>query len=692
MTRLVPQDPVMSDQQESQPGSSQTVEEVLAGKEKIVSHVGASQYGGGGIASCGLAGLNFVRVVLGKVEMGLEGGPLLEEVLSRRTSEEVISICSQWASNVHLEVEDIFATCHLFKRALILVSSTYGEPGFQRFRSVLLDLQSIDNDYAAVLITRPPEIITCFKLPINSPTGKQTVFIIFDSHPRTMYPTGAGLVVNTSLDATASHLDNLLAVDDHLLADSSLQWQTQLLANFSGHFFVAKDGGTNSVEELTQAVLESSLFALGIQAEVSELKFQNSSLSRDRQSLEMELEELRDKYRSVKRKLDAAPRSCTQCSQRTSPSSKKPTGNHRDSQPTASGSSKHPTSSPQASSPTNLNALEYFSSPANMIRSRPNFESADHLVAAQLQMEIDGAAGHRPPGTRSSYAQAVHSKPRDVPMDDYMVAAQLQMDWDQTHRDDALKAQAKQREFEAEDARLIAERASLRKDIQVTFECGVCFDKYPEDYVARIAGCTHGFCRDCMKGYVVSKLKDKLYPIFCPMCVTDNARVEPAVITDDLVQLLGLDDKEYQILQELQIATLSILLHCRQCKESVFVDREEYEAAQILVCPLPRCNYAWCKACQQAIAIDGPKHSCDGSSELEHLMKRRGWKHCPGCKTPFQKSDGCNHMTCMSPGCNTHFCYVCGASIVRSAHQREVRTAVSAHYRRCSLFEDVADR
>jgi hypothetical protein len=77
----------MSDQHQSQPGSSQTVEEVLAGKEKIVSHVGASQYGGGGIASCGLAGLNFVRVVLGKVEMGLVGGPLLEEVLSRRTSE-----------------------------------------------------------------------------------------------------------------------------------------------------------------------------------------------------------------------------------------------------------------------------------------------------------------------------------------------------------------------------------------------------------------------------------------------------------------------------------------------------------------------------------------------------------------------------------------------------------------------------
>ncbi|KAJ6620550.1 hypothetical protein B0H10DRAFT_2020799, partial [Mycena sp. CBHHK59/15] len=128
------------------------------------------------------------------------------------------------------------------------------------------DLQSIPNDYAAVLITRPPEIITCLRLPINDKAVKEDVFIIFDSHPRTDHPTGAGLIVNTSLDATASHLNNLLAIDTRLLADSSLQWQTQLLANFSGHFFVSKGGASNSVEDLTQAILESSLVALGLQA------------------------------------------------------------------------------------------------------------------------------------------------------------------------------------------------------------------------------------------------------------------------------------------------------------------------------------------------------------------------------------------------------------------------------------------
>ncbi|KAF7370312.1 RING-type domain-containing protein [Mycena sanguinolenta] len=685
MTKLEPESPIPTPQNEH-------IEDILSGQQKIVSHVGASQYQSGGIASCGLAGLNFVRVVLGRVERGFEGDSLLEDVLSRRTSEEVISICSRWASNAHLEVEDIFKAMPIFERSLKLASVSYSQPSFKRFRDVLSELQSLPS-YAAVLITRPPEIITCLKLHINS----QDVFIIFDSHPRTEHPNGAGLIVNTSLDATAQRLDDLLTVDSRLLADRSLQWQSQLLANFSGHFFVAKDGVKNSMEELTQAVLDSSLVALSLQAEILDLKFQNSSLSRERQSLETELADLKDKYRSAQRRVDESKSPCSQCSAKKSPSSsRRSKSNYHDSRPTA-GPSRLGTF--DASPSSHLNALEYFSSPANIVRSRRSLdsESMDLLIATQLQMSVDDAnhAHWRTSsrvGPRSSYAQAVTSSSKDVPIDDHAVAAQLQMDWDREERDNALKAQAMQHEFEREDAQLVAQRAALQKQAQVLFDCGICFDRCPEDYVSRIPGCSHAFCRNCMQGYVVSKLRDKLYPIFCPMCATDQARVEPGMITDDLVQMLGLDDKEYQVLQELQIASMSILLHCRRCKESVFVDRAEYEAEQILVCPLPRCNYAWCKACQQSIPMDGPKHSCDGSSELEHLMKRRGWKHCPGCKTPFQKSDGCNHMTCMSPGCNTHFCYICGESIVRSALQREVRSAVSAHYRRCRLFEDVPER
>jgi hypothetical protein len=77
----------------------------------------------------------------------------------------------------------------------------------------------------------------------------------------------------------------------------------------------------------------------------------------------------------------------------------------------------------------------------------------------------------------------------------------------------------------------------------------------------------------------------------------------------------------------------------------VYVDKEDYKDADIISCPLPRCNYIWCKHCSQAIEVGGPKHSCDGTNELNHLMKQKGWKHCPGCQTPTDKSDGCNHMT-----------------------------------------------
>ena len=111
------------------------------------------------------------------------------------------------------------------------------------------------------------------------------------------------------------------------------------------------------------------------------------------------------------------------------------------------------------------------------------------------------------------------------------------------------------------------------------------------------------------------------------------------------------------------LITLRPCLNARiRCQRSMFVARDEHEEVNIIACPLPDCNHAWCKQCQQSIDFSGPKHSCDGTSELDHLMKEQGWKYCPcmftsarhylwsqiffsACKTPVQKESGCNHMT-----------------------------------------------
>ena len=54
---------------------------------------------------------------------------------------------------------------------------------------------------AAVIIPRPPEIFVCFKVP--NATSEQNAYIVFDSHPRSSHPEGAGLIFNSSLENTA---------------------------------------------------------------------------------------------------------------------------------------------------------------------------------------------------------------------------------------------------------------------------------------------------------------------------------------------------------------------------------------------------------------------------------------------------------------------------------------------------------
>ena len=144
---------------------------------------------------------------------------------------------------------------------------------------------------AAIVITRPPEIFTCVRISIPDDAD---VFMIFDSHPRPDHPDGAGFIFSTSIDATAGYLDNLLAIDESILADHSLQWQTQLLANFSGLLFVARTTRFDSNPvEAERAMIESSLSILALQAEVSDLKFQNAELQKDLKAVECKAEEER---------------------------------------------------------------------------------------------------------------------------------------------------------------------------------------------------------------------------------------------------------------------------------------------------------------------------------------------------------------------------------------------------------------
>ena len=122
-----------------------------------------------------------------------------------------------------------------------------------------------------------------------------------------------------------------------------------------------------------------------------------------------------------------------------------------------------------------------------------------------------------------------------------------------------------------------------------------------------------------------------------------NAR---AVVSNSLAQQIGLTEAQFKSWTELEMVEFSVLLYCQRCvsqhrtsklqltlrgrcKQSGYVDKEDFEEADTLSCPFADCRHVWCKACQQSIVLGGPRHSCDGSTEFNFLMEREGWKYCP---------------------------------------------------------------
>ncbi|KAJ1306568.1 hypothetical protein OPQ81_007569 [Rhizoctonia solani] len=204
--------------------------------------------------------------------------------------------------------------------------------------------------------------------------------------------------------------------------------------------------------------------------------------------------------------------------------------------------------------------------------------------------------------------------------------------------EDALLALKMQEEFDAEDQLLTELAAEEPGHGTNMFDCGICFETFHMGALAPMEGCDHKYCRECMRDYIKSKLESRNFPILCPTCHASKDGVQGSV-GQELVEMIGLDEQEYATYVELSLASLSIMVHCRKCQRAAFVIRADLESETEITCPLPDCDYKWCKNCNKPIEGE-EKHSCDGTNELRDLMASEGWKECPGCKTPISRNEG----------------------------------------------------
>ncbi|KZO89747.1 hypothetical protein CALVIDRAFT_491431 [Calocera viscosa TUFC12733] len=225
-----------------------------------------------------------------------------------------------------------------------------------------------------------------------------------------------------------------------------------------------------------------------------------------------------------------------------------------------------------------------------------------------------------------------------------------------------------------------------------TPSCAICLDDVAQAEEEVLQPCGHRFCRDCLKTHVSQTLEAGKLPISCPSCSADAAE-DPTSVSREVANKLGLTEQQSKRWDELDLAHFSVQIECRKCNRSAYVDKAEYSAAHLILCPLPGCYHQWCKTCSKTVPFGGPKHDCEGMEELRTLMRQQGWKPCPTCKTNTEKLHGCNHITCTAPGCNTHWCYACGGVIaINPRSAREQHAAVEQHFSAsCRLFGNPRD-
>jgi len=131
-------------------------------------------------------------------------------------------------------------------------------------------------------------------------------------------------------------------------------------------------------------------------------------------------------------------------------------------------------------------------------------------------------------GSSSTTFQQFHKSPANAPYiedSNWDTLTHGHTDPPNQHEGDFELAALMQLGFDEEG--LCEQQEELLKDIRCLFECGVCMDEQPEDYVTLLDPCGHKFCRDCIRNHVGAKLAERYFPILCPVCMAEEGKSDP---------------------------------------------------------------------------------------------------------------------------------------------------------------------
>jgi len=198
-------------------------------------------------------------------------------------------------------------------------------------------------------------------------------------------------------------------------------------------------------------------------------------------------------------------------------------------------------------------------------------------------------------------------------------------------------------------------------------ECLICTDRCHTGLMLTVEGCGHMTCKGCFQEYLKVKLGEKVWPILCPICMTESGSGRRRqVITRLLVDELTLPAPLLDQWTEWELAQFVIRISCTLCNKSSFYELSEYSRSKVLVCTHTP-EHTFCRDCGCPV-VPGRDHGT-GCADIafEKLAGEKKWIRCPkpSCRVMVEKYEGCDNISCR---CGMYFCYQCGKDIIRGSH------------------------
>jgi hypothetical protein len=203
--------------------------------------------------------------------------------------------------------------------------------------------------------------------------------------------------------------------------------------------------------------------------------------------------------------------------------------------------------------------------------------------------------------------------------------------------------------------------------------CIVCFDA---DEPSFHAGCGHGMCAGCWRGFAHAQMDDRSTFFDAGRSAIVCAQPGCGVAASDPLLRSTLDPSTFARLESLRVESFvykhPAFSYCPNAECCAIVrtthdsSDDVAEDATCVACAeatCGACDTRWCPGCGEAphwpaACAEQRAFMARHSTAMQTPRTGDGIKPCPNCHVLIEKNGGCSHMRCRS--CNADFCWVCG--------------------------------